>query len=103
MRQVEGPRRDRQPAPLQYIGIALSESCCDLSSHVRVQPQVQNFSFGALFDQIRSMGAHQKQPSLIQKLTEARCAGALVLKLSIAVRLYLDDLIDNTVDVHPLG
>src|SRR3954449_4539094 len=102
MRQIEGARRDRQPASLQYIGIALRESCSDLSSHVGLPPQVENLSFGELPDQIRSMGAHQKQPSLIHKLTEARCGGALVLKVGIAVRFYFDDLIDNSVDVHPL-
>src|SRR6478736_6201157 len=101
MRQVEGARRDRQPASFQYIGIALSESGGDLASHAGVPSQVQNLSFSALSNQIWSVGAHQKQPSLIQKLTEARCAGVFVLEVRIPARFHFDDLIDHAVDVHP--
>ena len=78
--------------------ISLDKSRCDFTGKRRLSTQFQNFALAMSPNQIRSVRSDQVEPGFVEKLTEACCARAAILRIWIAAQFNFNDPFDHPID-----
>ena len=78
----------------------LQTTVTDLTSKLGITPQFESSIFAAPPGQIGAVGLDQLEPGFIEKLSESRCAGALVLLVWITVGFNADDALNHRFNGH---